>query len=214
MILRRFVWFLGVLLALGGAWLLLQGGRAATATTAVLETRVAIPKNTVISASMLQIAHVPADAVNVGADQVPSNVIGQRLTVYLPSGQQILPQWLASANTALGKSYVSIPISINASEAAAGTLLAGERVSLLWLPGGLVNQPPVIEFLHHPLTILSVQDGNGNVISGPGVSPNIAAGPPAIVDLRVLPTQATSIESQMNSGKMIVVGIAQGGKIP
>ncbi len=210
MILRRLAAVAGILIALVASYVLYQSGRSTTAMVQVIETRVAIPQDSVLTSAMLQWVQVPKDGVNIAAVQSPADLLGKVLTVPLPAGQQILPGWLTSTNSYLGSGFVSVPITTGPASAAAGTLEAGERVALMWIPGGLLNQPPTLEFLQSPLTILSVQDGQGNVISGPGVNPQQATGAPAIVDLRATQSEALTIESQENSGKLVVVGIPQG----
>lgn len=208
---RRLVWLLGALITVGAGYMVYQSGRTSTAMVRILETRTSVPSGTVITANMLGWAQMSRLALNPAAVQDPAQVIGRVLTAALPAGQQILPGWLTDPSAGLGSGFVSVPISTSPGSAASGTLQAGERVALMWVPGGMVNQQPMLEFQKDPMVVLSVQDSQGNVISGPGVNPNVAVGPPAIVDLRSTQSEATTIEGQESSGRMIIVGISQKG---
>lgn len=214
LILKRLMWLVGIFVALGGAYLLYKGGQVNSASVYVIETSTSVSPGTMLTSSNLGSVKVAPAAVNPGAVQTPSQLLGKVVTVPLPSGQQILPQWLSVTNITLGSSFVDIPLPVSVATSAVGSLQSGERVSLLWLPNGLVNQAPVTEFLSHPLTVIAVRDAQGNVEGqSTGVS-GVTTGAPAIVDLRVTPSQAVQIENQAQSGKLIVLGIAQKGALP
>lgn len=211
LIVRRFIWLLGALLALAGGYLLYMGGQANTAMVQVLVTSKAVSPGAILNASDLAWAKVPREAVNSDAVQQPSQILGRTITVPLPADQQVLGMWLSTTNVTLGKNYVDLPLSTSLSTSAVGSLQAGEEVSLLWMPGGLTNQAPAVEYLHHPLIVITVRDAQGNVEGQSTGTPGVSAGAPAILDLRVTPAEAIQLESQEQSGKLIVLGIQQGG---
>ena len=211
LIVRRFIWVLGLVLTLAGAYLLYTGGQANVASVGVIETSRYVSAGAVLNSSNLTIVKVPRDAINPDAVQQTSQVEGKVITVPLPPGQQILSLWLSSSNLTLNKNYIDIPLSTSLSTSAVGSLQAGEKVALLWMPSGLTNQAPVVEYLHHPLVVIAVRDAQGNIEGQATSTPGVTAGPPAILDLRVTPTEAIQLESQEQNGKLIVLGIQQGG---
>ncbi len=211
LIVKRLVWVLGLVLALAGGYLLYKGGQANAGSVRVIETSRSVSAGSVLNSSNLSWVKVPRDAVNPDAVQQVSQVVGKTISVPLPPGQQILSMWLSSTNLTLNKSYIDMPLSTSLSTSAVGSLQAGEKVALLWMPSGLSNQAPVVEYLHHPLVVLAVRDAQGN-IEGQGTgTPGVTAGSPAILDLRVTPSEAVQLESQEQGGKLIVLGIQQGG---
>lgn len=211
LIVRRFIWLLGLLLALAGAYLLYTGGQANTAMVQVVETSRSVSPGAVLNSSDLGWAKVPRDVVNPDAVQQVSQVFGKTITVPLPAGQQILGEWLSTTNVTLNKNYVDLPLATSLATSAVGSLQAGEKISLLWMPSGLSNQAPVVEYLHHPLTVIAVRDAQGNIEGQSTGTPGVTAGAPAILDLRVTPAEAIQLENQEQNGKLIVLGIQQGG---
>jgi len=209
LIFKRLLWVFGLLLAIGGSYLLYQGGRINSASVWVVETSRYVPAGTELTASNLMRAEVPPAARNTVALQNPTQLLGKVLMVPLPQGQQVLPNWLASTNLTLGHGYVDLPLPTSVSTSAVGTLQAGEKVSLLWMPSGLLNQQPTVEFQQDPLVVLAVRDAEGNVEGQATSTPGVSAGVPAIVDLRVTTAQAIQIEGQAQNGKLIVLGIQQ-----
>lgn len=180
---------------------------ADTNEVSVVVAAKAVPKNTALTADMLQLKKLPSEAVLPDAARNVGDVVGMLTGGALETGEPILVSKLIRAGTASqgfsyslpdGKRAVTIPV--DSTSGVAGFIRPGDRVDVLAILTLQKKNSP-----DRAATSLTLLQDRKVLAVGSSTEGNDSVGGYDTVTLEVTPDEALKLNLAANSGKLRLV---------
>lgn len=182
-----------------------------------------IPINTVISEGDLTKKYIPKDAVTNDMITNKDEIVGKAVVTKSFPGQYAIKQQLVEPNNIDPfenmdlTQYRKVSIEVPSKDAIGGNIKRGDRVDLLSVREGALNEEASIEskiFLQNILVYNVIDDGGGKYVDkteGASVIMNengevVESGELSIITFAVTAEQAEEIEARKKAGDFKVIG--------
>ncbi|NNG66379.1 Flp pilus assembly protein CpaB [Caldanaerobacter subterraneus] len=123
-----------------------------------------LKQGTVITNEKIAVIRMPKEYIVSGAFQNPNGVVGQVINTDVYAGEQIIDKMIEKKRMDYNKRLVGIKITLDT--AVGGDIQPNDKIDLYFKSKTSSDTSPIL--VASNLTVVSVRDGNGNIINPKG----------------------------------------------